>query len=79
MNTTLRVLREEDGWYTIRECVEDEEDGTLVSLNPIVPLSETYDGLKGELMDFMEAFNEPVLHEKDVGFFSVEVTEYAAH
>jgi hypothetical protein len=79
MDTTLRVLREEDGWYTIRECIEDEEDGTLVSMNPLMPLGETYDGLKGELLDFLEAFDLPVLHEKDVGFFSIEVKEYASH
>lgn len=75
MESELRVFVEEDGYFTVRELLTDEDGLKMVGLNPLTPLGRSLDELKGELMDYMEALNKPHIKEGQHDYFVLEYEE----
>lgn len=70
-----RVIESED-IFRIHEVYYNEKGGiTAFSENPITPLGETLDELRGDLEYYLQALDRPVLKKEEIVFAPMDVKE----
>lgn len=75
MESELRVFVENEGYFTIRELITDEDGFSMIGLNPLIPMGESIEDLKTEIAEYITAFAKPFVKEGDYDYFTLEIEE----
>lgn len=73
-----RVIESEDVFCIHEVYCNSKEEITAFSKNPITPLGDTLDELRGDLKYYLQALDRPVLKKEEIIFAPMDVKEEQA-